>query len=477
MLLFGGIFLVTIQDEELKEGIQEAIKRANSQSKSVLVSEVQKINYIDPLAFFASAHRRYMGERFFWKENSSKTSFIGIGICKQIQSDQDTDRFFHVEKEWKRFIDDAIIYNEFSMSGTGPLMFGGFSFDPLKEKTELWSKFDDTLFHIPKFLLSIVDGEAFLTTNILCNQHDDDSRLYESVLVERSKLLQSVNPVTFMEEAALIEKREINPEEWKRTVTSLVQRLNKGVLKKTVLARELRLYFDRRISVENVLKQLLKEQEDSFVFAFETGGDCFLGASPERLVKKTGSTLLSTCLAGSIGRGENQVEDEELGKVLLSDPKNLKEHQFVVDMIKDAMDEVCIRLEIPKQPELLKVRDIQHLYTPVIGISKKDTSLFELVERMHPTPALGGLPKQEAIETIREIEELDRGFYGAPIGWMDYKEDGEFAVAIRSALIQGDEASLFAGCGIVKDSNAESEYLETNMKFIPMLSALGGMKK
>lgn len=467
--------MVTIHDTDLKEEIKKAISKASSLSKSVLVSEVQKIDFINPLAFFSSGNKKYKGERFFWKDNLGQTFLTGIGICEEIQSDQGTDRFFHVEREWKRFIENAFIFNEYSVSGTGPIMFGGFSFDPLKEKTELWSKFNDTLLHIPKFLLSVVDGQAYLTTNMVCTENDD-IHIYEQLLKERKELLQSIHSDSLVQEATLLEKREMNPENWKKTVTDSVERLKEGHLKKTVLARELRLYFDQDIVVESVLEQLLHQQKDSFIFAFEKMGDCFIGASPERLVKKTGSTILSTCLAGSIARGRNQEEDEALGQTLLMDPKNLNEHQFVVDMIKEAMEEVCVKVELPNQPRLLKVRDIQHLYTPVVGQSKINTSLFQLVRRLHPTPALGGLPKKEAVEMIREIEQLDRGLYAGPIGWMDYNNNGEFAVAIRSALVQGDEASLFAGCGIVKDSDAESEYMETNIKFRPMLSALGGMK-
>jgi menaquinone-specific isochorismate synthase len=122
----------------------------------------------------------------------------------------------------------------------------------------------------------------------------------------------------------------------------------------------------------------------------------------------------------------------------------------------------------------MKIRDIQHLNTPVVGKCHKDASLMLLVERLHPTPALGGLPKEEAVVKIREVEELDRGFYAAPLGWMDYRKNGEFAVSIRSGLIQGEEVSLFAGCGVVADSESESEYLETSLKFKPMLRALGG---
>ena len=221
---------------------------------------------------------------------------------------------------------------------------------------------------------------------------------------------------------------------------------------------------------------MLNEQNDSYVFAFESNGDCFIGATPERLMKKENDQVYSACLAGSIARGKNDIEDELLGKTLLTDDKNLMEHQFVVDMIKVAMEDSCSEVNIPKQPYLLKLKNIQHLYTPVNGKVKQHTSLLSLVEKLHPTPALGGLPKNLAIEKIREVEDLDRGLYGGPIGWVDYQGNGEFAVAIRSGLIQGDEVSIFAGCGVVEDSIAEMEYQETNIKFTPMLSALGGLK-
>jgi menaquinone-specific isochorismate synthase len=219
---------------------------------------------------------------------------------------------------------------------------------------------------------------------------------------------------------------------------------------------------------------LFNQQHDSFIFAFESNGDCFIGASPERLVKKQGNDIFSTCLAGSIPRGKTEEEDQFLGEQLLNDQKNLIEHRFVVEMIKEALEESCDELKLPDKPQLMKIRDIQHLYTPVIGKCHKDTSLLLLVERLHPTPALGGLPKKAAVEKIRQVEVLDRGFYAGPLGWVDYNQNGEFAVSIRSGLIQGKEASLFAGCGVVADSNTESEYLETGLKFRPMLRALGG---
>ncbi|WP_034263269.1 isochorismate synthase [Bacillus sp. J33] len=468
--------MVTIQDTELKEGIQEAIERAKALSEPVLVSEVQKINHIDPLSFYAAGKSRFFGERFFWKDPSGETYIIGLGICKQIQSDQSNGRFESVEKEWKRFIDNSLVFNPYEKNATGPVMFGGFSFDPLKPKTKLWSKYSDSLFHVPTYMYSEVNGQAYLTTNVVCTQHDDQS-LFEKIGAERGAILSSIEGFIPESENVLLKEADINPKKWMDNVETIVEELKAGSLKKVVLARESRLVFKKPIEIERVLANLIKLQRESFIFAFESNGDCFIGASPERLIKKYGENVFTTCLAGSIPRGKTKEDDHILGDALLSDQKNLTEHQFVVDMIKEAMEESCTEVELPEKPQLMKMRDIQHLYTPVIGKTRDDASLLALVDRLHPTPALGGLPKKEAVERIREVEELDRGFYAAPLGWMDFRGNGEYAVAIRSGLIQDNEASIFAGCGVVQDSNAESEYQETKIKFRPMLTALGGYER
>lgn len=471
--------MVSILVTDLKKGIGQGIEKARQNKIPILVSEVQKIERIEPLFFFTAGQDEFVGERFFWKEPSGQTVLTGIGVCKQIQTaDRTSERYQDIQMEWENTIKEAIIFKEKEIVGTGPMMFGGFSFDPLKEKTELWSKYPDSLFHIPKYLLSIIDGESFLTTNILCTP-DDEITLVDKVTEERKELLSLAATKSNLSNSMNLvgEKEIVNPEVWKDSVNHLVGQLKEDSnLKKVVLARELRLQFPKPVLIEEVVGNLLQEQKNSFIFAFESNGDCFLGASPERLVKKEGKNMFSTCLAGSIARGKTDEEDRLLGHTLLSDDKNLIEHQYVVDMIKEAMEKVCYELDIPSAPTLMKVRDIQHLYTPVVGIAKPDSSLLQVVDSLHPTPALGGLPQKAAVRKIREVEELDRGFYAAPIGWLDYAGNGEFAVAIRSALIQGDEASLFAGCGIVEDSDAESEYVETKIKFRPMLSALGGLR-
>lgn len=473
---FGGNFVVTIHETELKEAILLGIEKAREQGRPILVSEVQKAGTFGALSFFDSGRTDFFGERFYWRDPEGGFYIAGLGIAAHLNSGQADGRFSYIDRSWSELIQDGVIINTYKEAGLGPVMFGGFSFDPLKPKTALWSKYPDALFHIPRFMLTVAGGEAFLTTNVVCTKHDGIS-LFKKVAGEREALFRNRAPGVEVEEPAIKEIEEIGAAEWKETVTEAVRQLQEGPLKKVVLARELRLRFDKEVESGAVLGRLEEEQKTSFIFSFESGGDSFIGASPERLIKKRGRSVRSACLAGSIPRGKSTEEDTLLGSLLLSDEKNLAEHQYVVDMIRNAMEETCDHVDIPDTPQLMKVRDIQHLYTPVEGIAKESASILDIVEKLHPTPALGGLPKEAAIEKIREIEDLDRGFYAAPIGWMDYAGNGEFAVAIRSGLIQGEEASLFAGCGIVANSDAESEYLETGLKFRPMLSVLGGVKE
>lgn len=470
--------MITLQGTELKKQVESAIDKAIGKNAPIIVSEVQRIQYITPISFFSAGKEQFFGERIFWKEPTGQFTIVGLGKCVRLENNGMDDRFIQLENHWHSLIEDAVIIDEFGVSGTGPLMFGGFSFDPLKEKTKLWENYAHTHFQIPKLMLTITNGEAFLTTNVIVTKNDD-LRVVENILVEREKLLSKLNqsyPIdslpSYINYCEVVEEND-----WKNTVNAVVNELTiNNELKKVVLARELRILFQNKIPHDTVLHQLLEQQKDSFIFAFESNDDCFISATPERLVKKLGKRVFSACVAGSIARGKTVEEDEKLGQILLNDEKNLVEHQYVVEMIKEGMESICTEVRLPEKPTLMKIRDIQHLYTPVVGICDQNSSLLKLVERLHPTPALGGFPQKLAVEKIREMEKLDRGLYASPIGWLDHQGNGDFAVAIRSGLIQGKEASLFAGCGIVKDSDAESEYVETKIKFRPMLSALGGIK-
>jgi menaquinone-specific isochorismate synthase len=210
------------------------------------------------------------------------------------------------------------------------------------------------------------------------------------------------------------------------------------------------------------------------LFAFGTADRCFLGATPERLVKLAGREVFVDCIAGSIARGVTDDEDERLAQVLLASEKDRTEHEVVVHAVKEALSGVCDELIRPSDtPKVVRSRNVQHLSTPLRGRLSGGNCVLDLVERLHPTPAVGGFPRDLALHAIREREGFDRGWYAGPLGWVNGNGEGEFAVAIRSALLAGNEATLYAGAGIVADSDPDAEYAETGLKLKPMLAALG----
>ncbi|HLU22047.1 MAG TPA: isochorismate synthase [Bacillaceae bacterium] len=439
-----------------------------------LYSYTKKIDACDPKAFYQFEENLYKGERFYWKTSDNDMKIIGLGIATSILSFNEGNRYEDIQEKWNTVINDAKIINNSQSPGTGPLIFGGFCFDSESIKESEWEPFGDSLFYLPKYMMTVInDKDYYLTVNYIHDNCSDEELMKETDDI-LYKLQNAKNYVQYEKVPSIKSSKELAVHEWVQAVERIVQMINSSEQQKVVLARKMKVEFENNISSTYVLQQLLHQQPSSFVFSIENGESCFIGASPERLVKKINDHILSTCLAGSIGRSTNLDEDKRLGEALLHDPKNLFEHELVVSMIEDALRQFCHQLTIPEQPILMKTPDVQHLYTPVVGKTWRNSSILEMVQELHPTPALGGVPTKPAMELIRENENMDRGFYASPIGWTDYLGNGEFIVGIRSGLLKGKESYLYAGCGLVSDSKSNDELIETRIKFRPMLKAIGG---
>ncbi|MFD2043715.1 isochorismate synthase MenF [Ornithinibacillus salinisoli] len=460
--------MLKVKEDILESMLEKAIHNIQT-DETKLVSYTKKINEINPLYFFEAAEK--LGNRTYWRSSIDDFCIIGVGSTLEIATEQSDMNY--TENRWQTVLEEAIIHNPYNVPGTGVIALGGMAFDPKKEKTELWSNYKASQFTIPEFTLAKIEGNYYLTTITRVNRNDHAKQLLTQLNAKEQQLLSPVE--SFPENVHVISQEEIQPESWKKTVKKATDEINKHETEKIVLAREIRLHLSKEASITAVLRELVETQPNSYVFAFEQEKDCFIGATPERLVKIEGNQLLSTCLAGTAPRGKSLEEDEKFKYTLLHDQKNREEHDFVVQMIKQAMENYCENIVIPKDPDILSLSNLQHLYTPVRATLREGYSIFNVIEKLHPTPALGGTPREKSLAFIRHYEHMDRGWYGAPVGWLDSNANGEFAVAIRSGLIRGDKASLFAGCGIVRDSDPEAEYAETNIKFLPMLSVLGGV--
>ncbi|MGV3463931.1 MAG: isochorismate synthase [Heyndrickxia sp.] len=457
--------------KHLDKQFQISLNKAKEINKTILFSYTEKVALPHPLSDYSSVIHN-SEDHFYWKDPQNETIIIGIGNVLQIVSELIDERFRYVEEKWDNILENAFIFNSANESGTGPLLFGGFTFDPKNRKNPEWQEFSNATFFVPELMITIKDKESFLTLNSMISPEIEIINLEQWKQQMMNIIKITEHPTGLLPE--IKDQEEINPEAWKESVSEAVSLLKNGYLDKVVLARKMKIKFQQKVLPEALLKHLLEQQPGSYVFSFGFHNDYFAGASPERLVKKIGENILSTCLAGSIRRSSDVNQDQALGKMLLADNKNRHEHQLVVSMIADVFREHCTEVDIPDEPTLMKTPDIQHLYTPVKGKVKENTSILQLVRFLHPTPALGGTPRQDAMSVIRDVENMDRGLYAGPIGWMDYRGNGEFIVAIRSGLLKGNEAFIYAGCGIVADSNPEDEYLETKIKFRPMLRALGG---
>lgn len=462
--------MIELKEENIEAVLQEAIDTIRPQS-SRLVSITKRVEKVDTLAFYDVA-KQIRNERLFWTSTAEAYTLVGAGSAIEIIARH--NRFETAEQIWNNLLEDAVSNNPYDVPGTGIVAIGGAAFDPEKEKTALWVNFEPIRFTVPEYLLTEHEKDYYFTMNIVVREDDHPRQLANQLRREERKLLESLPK--YGEDTHIVGRHDISPNKWKQTVKLATNEIQQSHVDKIVLAREVRLKLDKEADSGNVIRKLLNTQPNSFIFSFEQGRDCFIGATPERLVKIRESSLFSTCLAGTAPRGETEEEDARISYHLFHDQKNRGEHDFVVQMMKKAIESYCTDIEIPDEPVVYPLKNLQHLYTPVTARLNEGNSILDIIKNLHPTPALGGTPREESVAFIREHELLDRGWYGAPVGWLDNRDNGEFAVAIRSGLIQGNEASLFAGCGVVKDSDPEEEFEETNIKLTPMLSVLEGEK-
>jgi len=445
--------------------LREAAHRAEGLGKPILASWTRPSSVHDAIGFFTQAdtHEQKI-DRTLWLRPSTGEALVGVGAAR-VLTGTGVDRFTQVSAAWQELLGDAVVDDQSGAAEGGPLLVGGFRFDPLRRPSRTWKAFTegtDARLVLPERLLVLRGGAAWLTTNVVVSPAHwppDPSQNRAAADVSR--------PAS--------EQAPLSPNAWKALTGSVARGIRHGQLgiAKVVLARALEVHHSQPIDTVAALRELAATYPSTTVFAFAHKDTRFLGATPERLIVLHHGTASTMALAGSIDRGATPAEDQALSEKLLHDPKERAEHAVVVGALRDGLAQVCSRIVADAEPRVHKLPNLQHLLTPIRGQVTPGHGVLDLVERLHPTPAMGGFPRQPALELIRANEGLDRGWYAGPIGWVNRAGEGEFVVGIRSALVQGCSATLFAGCGIVAESNAAAEYAESDWKLKPMLGALG----
>ena len=385
-------------------------------------------------------------------------ALVGVGVAKRI--DVSAGRGPSSVREDVRQLFETPV--EGDAPGLRPRLFGGFRFNPNADLGEPWSDFGAGWLVLPRVLL-VMDGES--TGAILAPGEDP---AFAADLVQRalaSREAPSSGPLHV--------ERPMNRPLWLESVATIAAQVREGAYEKAVLASQQFLRGDGPIAIGAALARLRENYPACHVFTMTTNGHTFLGASPELLVRLSDGQVEALGLAGSLRRGETPEEDDHLGEQLMTSAKDRIEHETVVRAIRERLAPATEELHAPNAPRLRKLRNIQHLSTEITGRVRPGVDVLDLVQRVHPTPAVCGWPTAVAREVIAEHEEFDRGWYAGPVGWVDSTGDGEFAVALRSAVVEGDHAWLFAGNGIMGDSEPELELAEVQWKYRPLIEALG----
>ena len=438
-----------------------------------LASVTVEVDLADPSAtVFAS---RLASDRWFCWEQPDRDGFAlaALGSALEVTS-RGPERFADVARRIAEVLRGRSASEPGDLpAGAGPVWVGGFAFDAQGGRSPRWSSFAPAQLTLPELSLVRHEGRTLLTLCVLggAGVAQRLERLHARVASLRSAPLPLADPhPTGGVRIASVEP----PERFEVAVAASVERIRAGDLEKVVLAREVVAEAARAHDPAALFGTLRGVFESCFCFCVGTPEGAFLGASPELLVRRSGAVAATVALAGSTRRSADPAVDDHLGERLLHSAKDRSEHEIVRRRIERTLRRHSIWIGAEPEPQLVRVANIQHLATPIHAQLAEARSAVELAGLLHPTPAVGGEPREPALRTIAELEEMDRGWYGGPLGWMDASEDGEFCVALRSTLLRDRVAHLYAGAGIVADSDPEAELAETELKLdalLPLLAA------
>jgi menaquinone-specific isochorismate synthase len=385
---------------------------------------------------------------------------VGLGRVRTLSA-QGADRFRSIREQAER------VFSELPPAAELRL-FGGFAFQAGRAESELWRPFGEAFFALPRLTYERHGDSARLT--LVVSAEELRERNIEGVSELAARVLAALHgttPEPLSAGAGNATLREPPREVWHDQVRAIGEAIARGELEKLVLARRVDVDLAAAVSPARVLERLRELAPQCVRFAFGNDGPYFLGAAPERLVSKRGTTFETEAVAGSVRVGAEPTSR------LLESGKDRAEQAIVLRELLRALEPVAESIEHAAQPEVHVLKHVAHLRTRVRGTLNARRHVLELVERLHPTPAVAGVPTERALAWIAEHETHERGWYAGPVGWMDGQGDGDFVVALRSGVLSGNTLASYAGAGIVRGSEAESELAETRWKLAALLDALG----
>lgn len=415
------------------------------------------------------------GPRFALEGCDGEPSLAGAGIAAELVAW--SDRFNAIERQARDLFAGAVFDGDAPARCQARLL-GGFAFQDDFVPDRIWTIWSPAWFVLPHYQFAATGEGAWLTLNAQIAADDDVADTLAGLrdaLASRCRELQAAAGSQGDDASARLLSIEypMSRSQWQEIIAAAREQINAGALQKVVLSRVAEARFASAPNLDLALDNLRRTYPHCRRFLFEARqGHAFFGATPELLADVNGRRMRSMALAGSAPRGRSAAEDEALAAGLLADPKERHEHDLVVKALREQLS-ARGRVASPDGPVVLKLANIQHLLTPFACELERGGCLLELASRLHPTPALGGEPRESSLEQISRLEPVPRGWYAAPVGCLDRNLDGTLVAAIRSAVCQDRRLWLHAGVGVVADSVAEREWDESELKFQPVLAALG----
>lgn len=410
----------------------------------------------DPLVWL---HAQPHAAKIYWSERHEDDAVAAVGVA-DLHTSSATHADLHTIV--------AALQQRLTMAAPDVRYYGGFRFDQHGDAERTWQRFGAYRFVLPQWELRRHNTETTLAANIVLH---DGAPLLDDGLLDQLAVPGTSRPRWIVAQPAA----RINlPDQagWRHMTETALHLFRSGVLHKIVLARKAMFRCESALDALALLARLRAITPNSFHFCFQPEhGLAFIGATPERLYGRMGRTLRSEAIAGTRPNGATPEATARLGQELLHSEKDVREHMFVRQQIGQQLAPLCDHLDVAPEPALLKLTRRQHLWTPISGQLHDHVDDADLLSRLHPTSAVGGEPTARALQHIAELEPFDRGWYAGPLGWIA-QNSAEFAVAIRSGLVDGAQLALYSGAGIVPGSTPDGEWDEIENKISDFVNVL-----
>ena len=375
-----------------------------------------------------------------------RDGFVGWGEAARFEA-SGPERFAAADAWWSGLVERSVIRDDVGVQGSGALAFGSFAFDDVGPSR--------SMLVVPEVVVGRRAGRCWVTT------------IAAEGGLPPAPVLPNRQPPAAPSELAFADGA-LSGAEWELAIADAVRRIADGPLEKVVLARDLEVRTASDLDERWPLSRLAQRYSACWTFAV----DGLIGATPEMLVRLERGLVMSRVLAGTIRRTGDDAHDLALAASLARSSKDLEEHEYAVRSVAEALAPHCTSTNVPETPFVLHLPNVMHLATDVAGVVRDDASVLALVAALHPSAAVCGTPTDLARLTIRELEQMDRGRYAGPVGWIGANGDGEFAIALRCAQVLRERLRLYAGCGVVAGSDPEAELAEAQAKFVAMRDAL-----